>query len=230
LNTKRRPKLSPTETTERRYSAGEARRMFHAALMEGRSRSSGQALFLATGVNVGEAATRDNVVDAVIGLANGDGQPEILVEESERDVARKMLSAAAEGQAELLAWIDGNARDRSGVVMAPGFGVSKDESHVRETGFECGLIWRLEGPPEPEPWVCFAAFVIADGTHAGGPTSIGHCGWIECRRFFRVVIEGKGKPARLYCPGTNHREKGQPSSTARVKAWRKHPRQPAKGK
>lgn len=209
----------------------------------------------ALGAQVTGDLTEDDVVDAVIAFANGTISPslaaytvsddssgdrrfysirspkmEVVSEEAARaeagqfierwrTFARTALSAAAKGSTFLDTWIEGESATRR--VLE----VSLRPVLRRATGEQRkGLSWEMTGPHIAPDWIVFAA-LVASATAKDGRTVVGQCRLHECGSFFRVETKKRGKPARDYCPGTDHGMRARPPSTERVKAWRERQRE-----
>ena len=165
----------------------------------------------------------EDVVKVVIDFANGDVTPGpatyLTADEDEwdgngpapkteararidaqRQHARDMLSDAALGLDALAARLAGYAdkRERSDVRLQPMLSFA-DKKRTRPV-----MSWAVSGPLTAAGWIQFAALVVANRADPTRElTDVGHCKY--CGRFFLVIKSGRGKPARDYCPGTDHR-------------------------
>lgn len=138
--------------------------------------------------------------------------------ENERALAREWLMCATRGASEL----GKKLRDLKSDAGDPSWRVQMVPALIPGAG--SGAVWRLTGPHAAPPWIYFAGFVIVQESK-GDKTNIGVCKWKECDKFFRILAKGRGKPATDYCPGTDHRERARPSSSDRVREWRRKKRQ-----
>ena len=213
--------ISPTEHADKAVPQGVREMRGKMKLMlegvESLPSSGAMAIALAVNNSGGAKLTRENIVDAVIAYANGEGNVDMAflhTSENECLYARTMLCAAADSRDQLLQWLDSSPQSEGSVVLVPRFNLRQvGEERIGEFTTE------IEGPPQPEPWIYYAGFVIAE-TAVGETTAIGQCRWKNCQRFFRIIIRGKGLPARHYCPGSDHQKRARPSSYERVKKHR----------
>jgi hypothetical protein len=157
----------------------------------------------------------------------------------QQQYAREVLGHAAQGTAQLLQWIE-TMFSQDGYT-----GVSQYITLYRRENNRPKLRWEMAGPSSPQGWINYAATIIAATADEKGEqqTCVGQCKWKQCGRFFLVDRKGKGKPARYYCPRTDHRERAKAESdlsTGRVQKLRirraearaitQRRRKPAKGK
>ncbi len=138
-----------------------------------------------------------------------------------RQEAKRILSAAAQPGSALGDLLRERYLDRKlgAVIVQPVFRFAADGSP--------SMSEVMLGPPNPALWVISAAMFIA----AHPKVRIGHCQYSKCERFFVVDSRGKqGKPARHYCPGTNHGEKAKYENNPSTPRSRKSRAKQRKGK
>jgi hypothetical protein len=207
-----------------------------------RTRPPEPTLLAAFGVYAPERIEPVTLIDAVIAFANCDVTPAGAAADRVQDArafAREMLSAAAQwiehietpgwritltGIGPLMSWtaLHGAAADQVHGQLVFKQSWRRDMiSRKADPGSQ--IAWQLKGPNDPKPWIAFAAKALALRS-SGHRTEVGHCQLATCGRFFRVIIKGRGKPARDYCPNTNHRQQAQPKSTPRANRSRERKR------
>jgi hypothetical protein len=138
----------------------------------------------------------------------------------DRAAARSLLAAAAVGIGPLLRGLESfEARFGPCPVLIE----SRPILRRAASGNPVSVSREFHGPQTARAWAQFCALWLAAESfrRMRDETEIGQCHWRDCGRFFRVIAKGRGKPAREYCPGTNHRELARPPSTERVREFRK---------
>jgi hypothetical protein len=139
--------------------------------------------------------------------------------ESSRTLAREMLAAAACSVTTLAERLGKVRKELGESGVRKRLIVTFDQEHRPK------MSWTLTGRSRAHGWILFACLYIADKA-SGDNTNIGHCKWHKCGRFFRVTANGPGKPARLFCPNTNHSKLSHSAdSTRRSKISRERKRE-----